>query len=86
MFSLEELFCSVDDDFCTLFELMLVEHPTISDCGTNKVRWKQQLLIQGRGKTSVDWFYGFKLHLQLPNCSYSCFTLNLRAIACSARL
>ena len=27
---------------------MLYEHPTISDCGTNRVRWRQQLISNGK--------------------------------------
>ena len=36
------------DDFRLKFEPMLVEHPTISDCGKNRVRWQNQLLASGQ--------------------------------------
>ena len=50
MYSLEELFCPIDD-FCLKFEPMLYEHPTISDCGTNRVRWRKQLIASGKRET-----------------------------------
>ena len=46
MFMREELFCSIDD-LCLSFEMMLCQHPTIFDCGTNEVRWKKKLIQSG---------------------------------------
>lgn len=53
MFILEELFCPIDD-FCLNFEPMLVEHPTIKDCGTNRVRWRKQLIQNGLSHRQRD--------------------------------
>ncbi len=72
MFSLDALFCHVDD-FCKAFEVQwhkkLLKHGGIKRIRAKSLSLSEIMTIiiafhqNARGKNSVDWFFGFKLHI-----------------------
>jgi hypothetical protein len=55
--------------FGTCTGISFMDSTKISVCHNRRI-WSHKVLAQiaRRGKTSVDWFYGFKLHLVVNDC------------------
>ena len=55
--------------FGTCSGISFIDSTKLSVCHNRRI-WSHQVLAElaARGKTSVDWFYGFKLHLVVNDC------------------